>query len=104
MKGMGMTEKTLKPENSQNSENLTKNTKDEKNNNKDTEVKDMEVIEKVINLIKEKFETTEEVTPKNLDTVIGIILSRNDGLEAELESIKITSVKEKAISELTGLG
>lgn len=104
MKGMGMTEKTIKPENSQNSENLEKITKDEKNNNKDMEVKDMEVIEKVIGMIKEKYETTEPVTPENLDAVIGKILAKNDELEGELENIKLTSVREKAISELVGLG
>ncbi len=105
MKGMGMTEKTLNPENSQNSDNLTKNTKDEKNNNKDlTEVKEMESLEKVINMIKEKYETTEPVTPENLDVVVGKILAKNDELEGELENIKLTAVKESAKAELIGLG
>jgi hypothetical protein len=64
----------------------------------------MEVIEKVIGMIKEKFETTEPVTAENLETVVSKILARNDELEGELETIKLTSVREKAIGELTGLG
>ncbi len=77
---------------------------DNNKDNKDIEVKDMEVVEKVINLIKEKFETTEPVTSENLDAVIGKILAKNDELEGELETIKLTSVREKAIGELIGLG